>query len=278
MPLELQGKFLAQTADDLLKLGIEAGDCLKVHCSYRSLNLQNASPQDFIYTLLTLLGEEGTLVVPSHTYSFAGIPGMQPFNKETSLSMGMGIVSETLRQTPGALRSGNPTHSITAYGEHARLLTENKEHATAAGLGSSYEDLYKLGAKVLLIGVGNNRNTLVHYIEVASRLPYNDIPYRDFWGSKALVERDGQVFEEDVPPVYPACSANFSVLDTFLDEIGILRQGKVGQADCMLMKANELVPAVAARLEKDPDFLLCRSISCEPCNLRRRRLHDLGLI
>ena len=278
MPFEKQGKYLEQIADDLQKLGVKAGDCLKVHCSYRSLNLQNAGPQDFVYTLLTLLGDEGTLVVPSHTYSYSGIYEMKPFNRETSPGLGMGIVSETLRLMPGSLRSGNPTHSVTAYGKHARMLTENKEQATAAGVGSSYEDLYKLGAKVLLIGVGNNRNTLVHYIEVASGLPYNDIPYRDFWGAKVLVERDGQVIEEEVPPVYAACSTNFSVLDTWLDEIGILRRGKVGQSDCMLMESTDLVPAVAARIKKDPEFLLCKSVSCEPCSLRRRRLHELGLI
>ena len=132
--------------------------------------------------------------------------------------------------------------------------------------------------KILLLGVGNIRNSMIHHVEVVAGLPYNDIPFRQFWGDTAVVERNGKT--EMVPLIaeYPACSDNFSWLDEPLVQEGIASTGTVGGAKAYLLDSRRLKDFVIKRLKNKPACLLCTSITCEPCGLRRRRLKERGLI
>jgi len=235
-------------------------------------------PTDIIRTLIEAVGADGTLVMPTFTYCYAGITDVQPYNPQTTPSHFMGILSETLRSYPGALRSGSPTYSVAAFGKHARLLTDGKENVGGLGRGSSFEDAYRLGARILLIGVGNNRNSMIHYAECASGLPICDIPYREFWGRTALVERDGKAVEVPLDPDFPGCSASFGLVDEYLVEKGLMTLGRVCSAMCLVMNAREIVDAIAARLLAKPDWLFCDTLTCEPCHLRRKRLRERGLL
>ena len=277
MSSETPGLILTM-ARDLADLGIEPGDCLMAHSSFKSLGLRHAGPCDVIHTLLHVLGPGGTLMMPTFTYSYSGIWGVEPFNPARTPGVGNGILTEALRNYPGALRSAHPTYSVAAIGHHAEDITANRENASALGIGSSYDTAYHLGAKILLLGVGNDRNSMLHYAEARARLPYNDIPFREFWGRSALVDRDGTPVEVAIKQEFPACSMNFGVADSYLGELGLLRRGRVCHADSMLMSSQCVVDAVAERLRSEPSWLLCRSFACEPCTLRRMRLHEKGLL
>lgn len=274
----MTGNIVPAVLDDLKSVGVREGDLLIVHSSFRSLGLTNDSATDVVRTLLEAVGAEGTLMMPTFTYCYAGIWGMQPFDPDTTPSRFMGILPETLRSYPGALRSASPTFSVAAIGKHAKRLTECKENAGGLGQGSSYEDAYRLGARILLIGVGNNRNSMIHYAEHASGLPIRDIPYREFWGHSALVMRNGEAIEVPLKPDFPGCSVNFGEVDEFLVEHDILTRGRICCATSYMIDARQMVDGVAARLREQPDWLFCESVSCEPCQLRRRRLRERGLI
>lgn len=273
-------RVVPELAQDLVKIGVEKGDLIVLHSSFRSLGRKDVSPGDLIRTFLEVLGEEGTLMTPTFTYSYSGIWNVRPFNPHTTPGVNNGIITETLRQYPGALRSAHPTYSVAAIGKHAEKITAGKdrEGTSALGIGSSYDEAFQLGARILLLGVGNNRNSMVHYAEVVAGLPYGDIPFREFWGRTALVERDGQAVEVMLKREYPSCSANFGIADAYLAEKGIIHPGKILNADSMLMDARAMVEAMVERLKREPAWLLCSSISCEPCALRKRRLRELGLI
>jgi aminoglycoside N3'-acetyltransferase len=167
---------------------------------------------------------------------------------------------------------------VAAIGRHAEAITRDKERASALGRGSSYEVAIKLGARVLLLGVGNNSNSALHYAEVAADLPYNDIPFREFWGRAALVQRSGRTEQVPLVSEFPGCSSNFPVADGYLRELGIVQEGKLGAADCKLMDAGAMVEAVVRRLKREPAWLLCSGITCEPCSRRKVRLRERGLI
>jgi len=146
------------------------------------------------------------------------------------------------------------------------------------GLGSSYHEAYCLNATILLLGVGNNRNSMLHYCEVAADLPYLDIPFREFWGRTALVNDDGHVEQIPLPHEFCGCSAKFDVVDKYLDEENVLTHGRICDAPSLLMNAREMADTVIKRLRKNPAWLLCDSFICEPCTLRRRRLHERGML
>ncbi len=296
-------RVLGSMLSDLRAIGVREGDCLIVHSSFKSLGLTGASPTDVIRTLIEAVGEsgtqacrgaaqaqqgtqacrgaaqaqQGTLMMPTFTYCYAGIWNVRPYSPDTTPSRFMGVLPETLRSYPGALRSGSPTYSVAAFGTHAGLLTQGKENVGGLGAGSSFEDAYRLGAKILLIGVGSNRNSMIHYAEHASGLPIRNIPYRAFWGRTALAERDGETVEIPFGD-FPGCSTNFGAVDEYLVEKDLMTHGSVCSAGCLFMNAREIVDAIAARLRETPDWLFCDAITCEPCTLRRRRLRERGLI
>jgi hypothetical protein len=84
--------------------------------------------------------------------------------------------------------------------------------------------------------------------------------------------------EVPLPPELPGCSLGFGVADAYLEEQGLLKRGKIGSAVSLLMSSQAMVAAVAARLRREPGWLLCHTFGCEPCTLRRRRLRSLGLL
>lgn len=265
-------------AGDLKKIGLQHGDCVILHSSYKSLGLKNNTPSDVIHTLIHALSPDGTLMMPTFTYSYSGIWDIEPFNVDTTAGKSTGILTEILRKFPGAVRSAHPTCSVAVIGKNAELITNDKEHASPFGRGSSYEVAFNLDAKILLMGVGNNCNSMLHYAEVVANLPYNDIPFRGFWRKTAIVEKDGEIIEVALANEFPACSANFNVVDAYFKEKGIPTYGKILCADSMFMDAQEMIAAVVERLHKEPAWFLCNHSACEPCTLRKRRLQERGLI
>ncbi len=271
-------RVIPDLLDDLRRLGVEPGDLIVMHSSFKALGRADVTPADFIGALQAALGADGTLLTPTFTYSYAGFWDVQPFDPQTSPGLHNGILTETLRRYPGARRSAHPTYSVAALGRHAEVLTQNKAQASALGFGSSYDDAHRLGAKVLLLGVGNDRNSMLHYAETVAGVPYLDIPWRACAGPTALVLRAGRPVEVLLPIEYPACSLGFGVADAHLEAHGVVKRGLVGAAPCLLMEARAMVAAVAEQLRRQPGWLLCHTFGCEPCTLRRRRLRSLGLI
>ena len=264
--------------NDLTLIGVAKGDCLLVHSSFKSMGLKKYSPLDVIETMIYFLGEEGTLVMPTFTYCYSGIWGMKPYNPKTSNGIDNGILTETFRKHPKAIRSGHPTYSIAAIGKHAKQITQNKENSSPLGKGSSYEEVVKLKGKILLLGIKNNRNSMIHHAEAVSNLPYNDIPFRQFWTKIALVEKNGKTIKVPLTNEFPACSENFGIVEKYLMQKKILKSGKICKAESMLIDSENMVKAILKRLETKPDWLLCNNLVCEPCTLRKRRLREKGLV
>ena len=269
-------RLIPDLRDDLHRLGISAGDLIVLHSSFRKLGRPDVAPADFLLTLLELIGPDGTLMTPTFTYSYAGLWDIQPYDTENTPGLFNGILTETLRNWPGARRSAHPTYSVAAFGRYAEVLTRGKHHASALGEGSSFDDANRLGARILLLGVGNDRNSMLHYAETVAGVPYLDIPWRAHAGKTALVLQAGVPVEVPLPEEYPACSLGFGVADAYLEKRGVLRRGRVGEATCLVMESQTMVAAVAERLRRDPGWLLCSTFGCEPCTLRKRRLRALG--
>jgi aminoglycoside 3-N-acetyltransferase len=271
-------ELLRSLEADIARLGLREGNFVIVHSSFKSLRLAGVTPKDVIGCLLNVLTPSGTLMMPAFSYSFAGIFEVPPFNPPTTPGRLNGILTETLRTYPGALRSAHPTYSVAAIGKHAETVTRNKENAEALGPGSSYHDALKLNARILMLGVGNEFNSMFHTAEALSGVPYNDIPFRECWGTTALVEEGGVVREEPLHGSWPGCSDGFGVADPYLRTLGIMKEANVASAHCRFMDAQPLVEAIVARLKREPAWLLCRNFLCEPCNRRKARLRERGLI
>jgi aminoglycoside 3-N-acetyltransferase len=261
--------------DFLHKLGVRPGDFLIVHGSFKSLGQKEVSPQDVVCSLINYLGPSGTLMMPTFTFSYSGVWNVEPFDPQHSPSANMGAMSECLRMISGVKRSEHPTHSVAAHGKYADLVTKNKSRASALGRGSSFEDAWALDAKILLLGVSQNRNSMIHFAEAAADLPYNDIPCLSFWGTDALLKAtDGTIIK--IPQKeFPGCSENFNTISALLENNKTISKGSIFDAECLFMDAQSIVSVIVEKLKFDPLLLLCDSRSCECCTLRKRRLTQI---
>jgi aminoglycoside 3-N-acetyltransferase len=106
---------------DLEALGVRRGGVLLVHSSLSSLGFVAGGAHTVIGALRMALGPEGTLVVPTHTWDRPG-RGDFAFDVRSTPSC-VGVISETFRAMPEAIRSLHPTHSVAAVGPMARDLT-----------------------------------------------------------------------------------------------------------------------------------------------------------
>ncbi|MFI1720275.1 aminoglycoside N(3)-acetyltransferase [Streptomyces sp. NPDC020489] len=177
-PLVTRGTLAA----DLRELGVQDGETLLVHSSLKSLGWVCGGPVAVVQALLDALGPNGTLVVPTQTGDLSDpalwanppVPeewwdtirtAMPPYDPLLTPSRGVGVLPETVRTWPGALRSAHPQTSFAALGPRAAQVLDG--HATDCRLGerSPLARLEALPARVLLLGAGYDTCTSFHLAE-----------------------------------------------------------------------------------------------------------------
>lgn len=171
--------------DDLRALGVESGTTLVVHSSLRAIGWVSGGAQTVVLALQDAIGDEGTLVVPSHSSHLSEpsywrnppVPDaswletvratMTPYDPYLTPPRGMGAIVESFLLQRDTLRSDHPQYSFAARGRHARRITEGHELANGLGNGP-LERVYELDGWVLLLGVPHANNTSLHLSEFRS--------------------------------------------------------------------------------------------------------------
>ena len=264
-------------ADDLKNLGLKQGNIVYVHTSLKNIGPIQGGAITLIEALMDVLGPEGTFAVPTHTLCLENSDlGPAPFNKSsTSCKRIVGTFPDIVWQYPGAKRSGHGSHSSAAIGMLADYLTKDHDPCDAFGTVSPIRKLYDLGGKVLLLGVGHASNTIIHLAEQLAKMPYIKLRYVDEWGDHTVVEDDGGNISRYKQVSFGGCSARFDIADQLLGDK--ITRAKVGDANCALMNARELVDATIKALQADSYLLLCNNSWCKCCFRRRALLQELGI-
>jgi aminoglycoside 3-N-acetyltransferase len=87
---------------------------------------------------------------------------MPAFDARLTPTLRMGAVAEAFRSWPGVQRSDHPTSSIAALGPQASFIASRHPLDDPLGERSPLGRLYELDAKVMLLGVGHDKNTSLH--------------------------------------------------------------------------------------------------------------------
>ena len=238
----------------LTALGLKPGDEVLLHSSLSSVGWVERGADTVIDAILETIGVQGTLMVPTFTHNTA------VFDPLTTSSR-TGLISETLRLRPGAVRSWHPTHSVAALGAKADELTA--DHLKAFGIGSPIDRLASHGGYVLLLGVTCRYCSAIHVAENYARVPYLGAVGNPIREATIMTPDGGEV--KVVLEDQPACGAGFGQLEPLLRERGLIANRHIGQAHCQLIGARDLIDTAADLLREDPGALLCHRPDCPHC-------------
>lgn len=163
----------------LVGYGVREGDILIIHSSMGALKATGLSEKEIITQLKQLVGESGTLAMPSipiiknepsglNMLDESKYSGTFEYNVQKSPPW-TGSLPKALAKFDGAIRSRHPFNTMTAYGMHASdMMCRNVEGdlPTPCGINSSWEYCYRNGAKIIGIGVDLAHSlTMIHLAE-----------------------------------------------------------------------------------------------------------------
>ena len=163
----------ADVTAGLRALGITAGETVFFHSSLKSMGQVVGGPEAVVGGFLEAVGPTGTVVVPTFTLTERLGPFGSWYDHETTPSS-TGLITDTLRRRPDAMRSFHPTHSVAAVGRLARMVTAQQRNTFGrrspwcdAGFaqGSPFDLLTRWNAWYVLLGVEFQVQTIMHYLE-----------------------------------------------------------------------------------------------------------------
>lgn len=262
---EIQGKlFTVHTLhQDLLKLGLEEGMTVIVHSSFKSLgSWVLGGPVSVILALEQALGQSGTLVMPTHTPDLSdpaswGNPPvsrdwweeirrqMPPYDPDLIPCQWMGVIPETFRKQKGVLRSNHPAFSFAAWGARANEIISPHSLENGMGETSPLARIYDQNGWVLLLGVDNENNSSLHLAE-----------HRASYQGKQMVECKSPMLVDGEKRWVSYMNIDYNSADferlgiDFARETGLVKRGKVAEANALFMPQRELVDYAVNWLEK----------------------------
>jgi aminoglycoside 3-N-acetyltransferase len=256
----------ADLSADLARLGIMRGDIVMVHAACRAVGPVLGGPDAIIAALREAVGPQGTLMAyldweaawedskdEAGRIPEALRPHVLPFDPaRTRAARQNGMLPEFLRTTPGARRSANPGASVAALGAKADWLTADHPMDYGYGPASPLGRLVEARGKVLMLGAPLDTMTLLHHAEHRAKLPRKrvirtEVPFATPTGVEWRMIEEFDTSE----PCVPALPDNFieQIVTAYL-ATGAGRQGKVGQAESVLVEADEIVPFAVTWMER----------------------------
>ncbi len=242
-------------AEAIRTLGVTAGNTLLVHSSLRSLGPLEGGAQAVIDGLESVLGREGTLVMPTLSQvDFNNSYKTWYMDKPSDV----GYLTEYFRKQPYVYRSNQETHSVAARGRLAYELTyEHKgwgphlcpygEYAFADS--SPWQKMYRMNARVLMLGVNLRAFTLKHPIEARLMEHYSGM-IRDPERREELL-RDRMTPESHPKGFWLFLDA--ARMQAELERLGLIRQTICGNAVFLLLEAKTACDAIYELVVSEPE-------------------------
>jgi len=247
-----QEKTIAAIATDFKKLGIEFGDTLLVHSSFKALGPVPGGIETLVKALIHMLGPTGTLLTPALSY----MQEPNDIHHAVDTPSCVGAIPEYVRLREGTQRSLHPTHSVCGIGHSVdALLAEHSLDSTPCGPHSPFRKLLEGGGKIAMLGCGLRPSTIMHCIEEFAIPPYLFGEERLYYITDAV----GKTFEKTYRTHgFDGWAQRYDrVAD--LPDTSFMRRGQVLKAETCVLDAPGLKTAVLAKLREDPLFFVERT-------------------
>jgi aminoglycoside 3-N-acetyltransferase len=236
----------SEIKEGLRDIGLGRGDAVEVHSSLRSLGWVEGGADAVIEALIAVVGPDGAVVMSCYAVSpplpltdaerARGIAWkVRWLPPDTRERTGMGVVADTFRWRPDVV-CGTGDYRVCAWGRDAAV------HAA-----QGYAHLVAIDGWALLIGVDIGRCSSMH---LGERVP---IP-RQITQRFELPEELARDYPEDEWGIGYGSTPG-DPWGTVWDRArrkGLIRQGRIGQAECALFRAGALVRIYEELRRSDP--------------------------
>jgi len=245
---------LATVRSALRDVGLGPGDVVLVHSA---LSGMVCDPETLLDGLLDVLGDDGTLVVPTFTPTYRRESPDGVFDLGETPSE-VGYFTELVRSRPGAHRTVDPTHSFTALGaqaeEFGRLHAPNTYDRNNV-LGR----LHEIGAKVLAVGLDpfGRSMTFFHYVEQREGVERHGWDYRVEKPVPGTVVVNGKAFRSahriHVQNFEKGVTYDFAPLGEDLDRRGLTERARAVDKEFVLWDTRESYDALSEVIVGEPE-------------------------
>lgn len=230
---------------DLNHLGLESGDTVFIHASFKSLGPVEGGALTVVRALENVTNPGGLVLMPSFNLLENIRLRAEAWDPDTTPSS-VGWLTEFFRTMPGTFRSDHYSHSVAARGRNARAFVAGHRDRTGRSSpwdrgpwGKTYGDnspmvrAYAAGGKLLMLGVTYETSTYIHLVEVIC------------WHRRREIEPDAGYGRIDRP-----------ALGAYWEKNGELNLGRVGDARCRLFPIRTYVDALVEEVERRPEAYL----------------------
>ena len=239
--------------EQIRAMGITPSDTVLIHTSMHAVGEVENGAHGVIDAFRDYLSN-GLFLVPTHTW--ASVNKEQPVYDVRSTIPCIGALPRAAAFKLDGIRSLHPTHSIWAIGKGAAQYIQNEENAPTPGTpGYAWDRLAEVNAKILLVGVGNDKNAFIHAVEEVADIP--DRLLREPF-EVTIYDWYGNVYHHPYAGHY--CSKSNDVSRQFVNfekplvELGAQKFGKLGNAQVRIVDAKmcrDIILKIYSRADRD---------------------------
>jgi aminoglycoside 3-N-acetyltransferase len=211
-----------------------------------------------IDAFLDVVGDAGTVFVPTLTGSEELSAQNPPVFHVENTPCWTGVIPETFRKRPDAIRSLHPTHSVAAIGADAEAITyDHIDSITPCDESSPYGKLAHIqNGYIVLIGVNQNSNTTFHHAEEVVGVDY----HLQKGLVEARIESEGAILIQHIFIHAYGIARNFNVMDAVFLERGIQHIGQIGNSEIRVIHAGGMVDLTTRALHADRTILCAKMV------------------
>lgn len=275
-----------QLKDQLESMGLKGDETILIHSSMKAIGAVDGGADTVLDAWMEYF-KDGLLLLPTHTWKTvnADNPVYNPYTTPSCV----GLLTNMFMKRDGVIRSLHPTHSMSGYGKNAAEYLAGEEYNnTPCTPGGCYDRLKEVGGKVLLVGVGHERNTYIHSVEEVLNVPnrLSDTPMElvielqeesnnsgklppynrdDGWKKHTDNKLCRKVYvRKHYNAQQPHISEDFVKLNQIFLDSGVVRKVKFGDADSLLCDAKGMFNIVRQVIAPDPECIVTKDTLSMP--------------
>lgn len=221
------------------------GHHVHVHSSLKAVGEVEGRGETLLSCLIDFFTKDGGRIsFPTHTWE----ENILDLSKNETC---MGMLSKIAMQRNDGVRTLNPTHSMIIFGENAAEYAKwDEQIQSSVSPDGCYGKLYDEDGYILLLGVGQDKNTYIHAME-----EYLNIPNRvtKELCDTVIIDTNGKRITKPLRLVYEELgdiSHHFGKLEPAFRYHNCITDGKIGNATvqfCSVRKISKVLELIHKR-------------------------------